>query len=158
LHPIAGASMSETLLVHATAVAIEKDAVLLRGPPGAGKSDLALRLIDGGARLVADDQVVLRRRGDRVWASAPGVIAGLIEIRGVGIVEIERVEAAPLALVVDLLPSGRIERMPEDRLESVLGLDIPLIGLSAFESSAAAKLRFVCRALAAGQLPAIIGR
>ena len=150
--------MNDTLLVHASAVAIEGEAVLLRGPPGAGKSDLALRLIDGGARLVADDQVVLRRLGDRVLARAPAVIAGLIEIRGLGIVRVETIEEAPLALIVDLLPLDQIERMPERRVEPVLGLEIRLIALAAFEASAAAKLRLVRSALATGRLPAIIGR
>lgn len=150
--------MNDTLLVHATAVALEGGAIVLRGPPGAGKSDLALRLIDGGARLVADDQVALRRRGDRVMVGAPDVIAGLIEIRGIGILRVERVAEAPLLLLVDLLPSGRVERMPEGRVEPVLGREIPLIELAPFEISAAAKLRLVCRALAARALPAIIGR
>ncbi len=150
--------MNDTVLVHATAVAIDGEAVLLRGPPGAGKSDLALRLIDRGARLVADDQVVLRRLGDRVLVRAPAVIAGLIEVRGLGIVRVETIEEAPLALIVDLLPSDQIERMPQARVELVLGLEIPFIGLAAFDASAAAKLRLLRRALAAGALPAIIGR
>ena len=70
--------MSDTLLVHATAVAIDGEAILLRGPSGSGKSDLALRLIDGGAQLVADDQTLLRREGERVLASAPPAIARLV--------------------------------------------------------------------------------
>jgi HPr kinase/phosphorylase len=150
--------MNNKVLVHATAVAIDGEAILLRGPPGAGKSDLALRLIDGGARLVADDQVLLRRRSDRVLVSAPSTIAGLIEIRGVGILRLDSVAEAPLTLIVDLLHRDRIERLPEDRVEPVLGIEIRLIELAPFAASAAAKLRLVCRALAAGQLPAIIGR
>ncbi len=149
--------MTDIVLVHATAVAIDGEAVLLRGPPGAGKSDLALRLIDGGARLVADDQALLRRVGDRVLVRAPAVIAGLIEIRGFGILRVETIEEAPLALIVDLLPSGQIERMPEGRVEPVLGREIPVIGLAPFEASAAAKLRLIRRALSAGLVPAIIG-
>jgi HPr kinase/phosphorylase len=150
--------VSGSVLVHATAVAIEGEAVLLRGPPGTGKSDLALRLIDGGARLVADDQALLRRVGDQVLVRAPSVIAGLIEIRGFGVVRVETMDEAPLALIVDLLPSGQIERMPERRVEAVFDLELPLIGLAPFEASAAAKLRLVRRALAARPLPAIIGR
>jgi HPr kinase/phosphorylase len=149
--------VNDPILVHATAVAIEGEAVLLRGPSGAGKSDLALRLIDGGARLVADDQAALRRRGDRIVVRAPSVLSGLIEVRGVGVLRVECVEEAPLALVVDLLPSGRIERMPEGQVETFIGVEIRVIGLAPFEISAAAKLRLVCRALAAGRLPAIIG-
>ena len=77
------------ILVHATAVAIDGRALLLRGPSGAGKSDLALRLIDAGARLIADDQSVLRREGGRLLAAVPAAIAGLIEVRGVGILRVE---------------------------------------------------------------------
>lgn len=149
--------MSAELLVHATAIAIEGEAVLLRGPSGAGKSDLGLRLIDNGARLVADDQTLLRRSGERIVASAPAAIAGLIEIRGVGVVRLDALAQAPLALIVDLLPSGQIERIPEPRVETVLGVAIPLLALFPFDASAAAKLRLVRRALATGGLPAIIG-
>jgi len=150
--------LPDPVLVHATAVAIDGEAVLFRGPPGVGKSDLALRLIDAGGRLVADDQAVLRRAGDQVLVRAPSVIAGLIEIHGFGIVRVETMDEAPLALIVDLLPSGRIERMPERRDEAVLGLAIPLIALAPFEASAVAKLRLIRRALAAEPFPAIIGR
>ena len=122
--------MSETLLQHATAVAIDGEAVLLRGPSGAGKSDLALRLIDRGARLVADDQTLLRRVGDRVIAAAPPTIAGLIEIRGIGIVAVDAADAVPLFLIADLIVLGVVERMPERTCETVLGVPVPLIGLA----------------------------
>ena len=149
--------MSRTLLVHGTAVAIDGEAVLLRGPSGAGKSDLALRLIDRGARLVADDQTLLRRQGERVLAQAPDPIAGLIEVRGVGLVRVDWLAEAKLALIVDLVPLGQIERMPEQRVETILAVAVPLITLVPFEYSAAAKLRLILRALAAGPVPAIIG-
>jgi HPr kinase/phosphorylase len=158
LHPPAGAIVTGALLVHGTAVAIAGQAILLRGPSGAGKSDLGLRLIDGGAELVADDQLLLRRSGERVVLCAPDAIAEMIEVRGIGIVRIGAVAQAPLALIVDLLPSGQIERLPEPRFEMVLGLAVPLIALAPFEASATAKLRLILRALAAGPLPAIIGR
>jgi HPr kinase/phosphorylase len=149
--------VTEGLIQHGTAVAIDGEAVLLRGPSGAGKSDLALRLIDRGARLVADDQTLLRRVGNRVIAAAPPTIAGLIEIRGVGIVTVEASDAAPLFLIADLIPLGEVERMPERSLETILGVPVPLIALAALEASAAAKLRLLRRALAAGSPPAIIG-
>jgi HPr kinase/phosphorylase len=150
--------LSDTVLIHATAVAIASEAILLRGPSGSGKSDLALRLIDGGAQLVADDQTLLRRVGDRVLASAPAAIAGLLEVRGVGIVKMETTDLAPLVLIADLVLSGDVERLPERRVETILGLCVPVIDLAPFEASAAAKLRLLRRALAAGRLPAIIGR
>jgi serine kinase of HPr protein (carbohydrate metabolism regulator) len=146
------------ILVHATAIAIDGRAVLLRGPSGAGKSDIALRLIDAGARLVADDQVELRRAGGRVLVRAPAAIAGLMEVRGVGILQIEPLAEAALAMCVDLVPSAEVERFPEFRSEDVLGLTVPTIALSPFEASAAAKLRFALSAFSAYPMPAIIRR
>lgn len=139
--------MSDAMLVHATAVAINGKAILLRGPPGAGKSDLALRLIDAGANLIADDQAELRKSGNGVYVRAPAAIAGLIEVRGVGILRLPELDEAPLAMCVDLLPPPEIERLPERRFEEVLGVAVPLIAVSAFEASATAKLRFALRAL-----------
>jgi serine kinase of HPr protein (carbohydrate metabolism regulator) len=146
------------ILVHATAIAIDGRAVLLRGPSGAGKSDLALRLIDRGARLVADDQAELRRTGERVMVRAPAAIAGLIEVRGVGILRVEPVAEAALAMCVDLVLSAEVERLPEIRSEDVLGLAVPSIALSPFEASAAAKLRFALGAFSPHSVPAIIRR
>ncbi|HEY1432166.1 MAG TPA: serine/threonine protein kinase [Stellaceae bacterium] len=147
---------TDPILVHATAIAIDGRAVLLRGPSGAGKSDLALRLIDGGAVLVADDQAELRRDRERVLVTAPAAIAGLIEIRGVGVLRVEALPEAALAMCVDLVSSSEIERLPETRCEDVLGLGVPVISLSPFEASAAAKLRFALCAFSAGPVPAII--
>jgi HPr kinase/phosphorylase len=141
--------------VHATCVALRRGrrwcGVLLRGPSGAGKSDLALRLIETGARLVSDDQTELTLHGGTVVASAPDRIAGLIEGRGVGIVKLSRdqiVARAPVVLVVDLVPVERIERLPEPRRESLLGVDRPLLALAAFEASATSKLRLALRQIA----------
>jgi serine kinase of HPr protein (carbohydrate metabolism regulator) len=149
--------MSETLLVHATAVAVDGGAILLRGPSGAGKSDLGLRLIEAGARLVADDQVELRRAGRQILARAPPALAGLVEIRGVGIVRVAAVDAAPLVLIADLIVAGEIERLPKPRVEKLLGIAVPLIALAPFEASAAAKLAFARRALATIPVPAARG-
>jgi serine kinase of HPr protein (carbohydrate metabolism regulator) len=146
--------MPETLLVHATTVAIGARAVLLRGPSGAGKSDLALRLIDAGARLVADDRSELRRDRDAILARAPGTIAGLIEARGIGILRVDSVSDTPLSLIVDLVAPEAVERLPEPRCETILGLSIPLIALAPFEASAPAKLCLALDALAGdGTLP-----
>ena len=151
--------MNGSLLMHATAVAIDGGAVLLRGGSGSGKSDLALRLIDAGGQLVSDDQPLLRRDGDRVVASAPPAIAGLIEVRGIGLVRIDAApEPVPLVLVADLILAGDIERMPEPRVERVLGVAVAAIDLAPFQASAAAKLRLLRRALAGAPLPAIIAR
>jgi serine kinase of HPr protein (carbohydrate metabolism regulator) len=134
--------------VHGTAIALGSEGILLRGPSGAGKSDFALRLIDQGARLVADDQTELRREGDGITMSAPVTIAGQMEVRGLGIIALPSVASAPLRLVVDLMPSAEIERMPLPRDCSFLGCTIPAIALAPFEASAPAKLRLALRSLA----------
>ena len=147
---------TDRVLLHATTIAIEGRAVLLRGASGAGKSDLGLRLIDAGARLVADDQSELLRRGDSLIVRAPATIAGLIEVRGIGIVRLDALAEAPVALLVDLVPAETLERLPAWRKETILGLDLPLIALAPFEASAAAKLRLALRAFTEPGLPAII--
>jgi HPr kinase/phosphorylase len=136
--------------VHGTSVALDGAGVLLRGPPGAGKSDLALRLIDAGAALVADDQTELRRTGTGLRMSSPAAIAGLLEVRGVGILRVPSVPSAILRLVVNLVPSEAIERLPEPGRCLLLDCAIPEIALAAFEASAAAKLRLALGAVAAG--------
>ena len=140
-------------LVHATCVAIDGAdgplGILLRGPPGAGKSDLALRLIDRGARLVADDQCELRCQdgvaGARLVARAPASIAGVLEVRGLGIMEVPSLAEAPVALVVDLVDLEEVERLPKDATEKILGLELPRLALNAFEAAAPAKLHLALR-------------
>lgn len=141
--------MSDSTLIHATTVAIGGAGVLLRGPSGAGKSDLALRLIDAGARLVADDQTELYRDGDIVRTRAPASIAGLIEVRGIGIMRLDPVAAVPLVLVADLVSPEGLERLPERQIEGILGVSVPIVAVAPFEASAAAKLRLAVRACAA---------
>lgn len=128
--------------IHATGVAIGATgfarAVLLVGPPGSGKSDLALRLIDRGATLIADDRVALTADGSRLLAAPPPSIAGLIEVRGVGIVAVRHVSGVPVALVVDLAASP--DRLPEATTRDVFGHAIPVIGLDPYDASAALKV------------------
>jgi HPr kinase/phosphorylase len=133
--------------VHGTSVALGGDGILLRGPSGSGKSDLALRLIDEGGRLVADDQTELRLAGDDVAMTAPAAIFGRMEVRGIGILRVLSVAAAPLRLVVDLVPGAAVERLPEPATCDYLGRLFPLIQLAPFEASAPAKLRLALRAL-----------
>jgi HPr kinase/phosphorylase len=138
-----------TMLAHATCVALRPRGrawrgVLLRGPSGAGKSDLALRLIEAGGRLVADDQTRLSRSGSRLLAAAPAALAGLIEVRGVGILKLTRdrlQSQAPLSMLVDLVSPDHIERLPEPAKEDLLGVSLPVLALAPFEGSAIAKLR-----------------
>lgn len=137
--------------VHATCIALEGIGLLLRGPSGGGKSDLALRLIEGGARLVADDYVDLEVRGGRLVATAPETIAGLIEARGVGVLRIGNLPEVPVALVVDLVPAGAVDRLPEPAHCNDFGLSLPLVRLDPFQASATAKVRLALR-LATGDL------
>lgn len=132
--------------MHATAVAIADRAVLLVGPSGSGKSDLALRLIDRGARLIADDRVMLTRDGGRVLASPPATIAGLIEVRGVGIVATPYVADVPVALVVDL--AAPPSRLPDAAVHDLAGVAVPCLALAAFEVSTAIKVEQALTALA----------
>ena len=128
-----------TEMVHATTVARDGRAVLISGPSGSGKSDLALRLLDCGFTLVSDDQTIVRRDGDRLLASAPTTIAGKLEVRGIGIVEVAYVADVPVALLVEL--SGDIQRLPDDsRLRPIMGLDVPIVGIDAMAASAASKV------------------
>tara|TARA_R110002012_G_scaffold129438_1_gene281892 strand:+ start:286 stop:705 length:420 start_codon:yes stop_codon:yes gene_type:complete len=128
-------------LVYGTTVAIDGRGVLLRGPSGSGKSDLALRLIEGGAMLVSDDQTRLVREGGRLVAGAPDSIAGQLEVRGIGIVPVPNTRRAPLDLVIDLVPPEQVDRFPEAGSCTYLELTIPLLSLAPFEASAPAKVR-----------------
>jgi len=146
-----------TTYVHATCIALQGPGkvwrgVLLRGPSGAGKSDLALRLVEAGARLVADDQTALIQHGKGLVGTPPGTIAGLLEVRGVGIVKLGRTRLlarATIALLVDLVPPDRIERLPDPAHENLLGVDLPVMALAPFEASAPAKLRLALAQIAA---------
>lgn len=135
--------------LHATCIAIGPHGVLLRGGSGSGKSDLALRLIEEGAMLVADDQVTLRVRGGRLEASPPQAIAGLIEVRGFGIVRLPYRAPVTVVLVATLVERAEVPRLPEpDRVE-VAGVVLPHLLLAPFDASAPAKLRLAVQAAAA---------
>jgi serine kinase of HPr protein (carbohydrate metabolism regulator) len=128
---------AETL--HASAVATEGRAVLISGPSGAGKSDLALRLLDRGFTLVSDDRTLVRKDGERLIASAPPNIAGKLEIRGIGIVDMDTIGDVPVALFVEL--TSEIQRLPdENRERPVLGVRVPLISIDAMSASAPSKV------------------
>lgn len=134
--------------LHATTVAIAGRGVMIVGPSGSGKSDLALRLIDRGAVLVSDDYTAFSVIDGALMAAAPPTIAGRIEIRGVGIVELPHLAVAPVAMLVDL--AGEAERLPEPRHERVAGLDIPAIALPAFEASTPIKVEIALSRLVEG--------
>lgn len=134
--------------IHATCVVIKGKGILLRGKPGSGKSDLALRLIDDGAGLVADDYTELSIEDDRLYARVPEAIQGLLEVRGVGIVRIGCVPRVPVEAIFDLLPLAEIERLPEQQKECFEGVDIARYCLHGFDASAPAKVRLALKAQA----------
>jgi len=128
---------AETL--HASTVALDGRAVLITGPSGSGKSDLALRLLDRGFVLVSDDRTIVKRDGDRLLASAPPTIAGKLEVRGLGIVDMAAVDDLPVALIVEL--TSAIQRLPDDSRERpILGVGVPLISVDALTASAPSKV------------------
>lgn len=155
--------------MHATAVARGAVCVLLRGPSGSGKSDLALRLMALGPssglpifaresvgrgddapcfRLVSDDQVLLRRTGDGLEASAPATIAGKMEVRGLGIIDVPAAAPARAVLAVELVNFGAVPRMPDHQSAEILGVVLPLLRLAAFEHSAPIKVALALAAAA----------
>lgn len=134
--------------LHGTCVVIEGMGVLIRGPSGSGKSDLALRLLERGARLVADDQVhvspAVNAAGIKhLIASPPPNLMGLLEVRSLGVVRLPAAQTAAqadLALIVDLCATGQIDRMPDPAWAELAGVTLPKIDLAGFEVSAPAKL------------------
>jgi HPr kinase/phosphorylase len=133
--------------IHASCASRNGAGVLLLGPPGSGKSDLVLRLLDRGFLLVADDRVEIE---DGV-ARAPAALAGLLEVRGLGILRLPYVACARVALVVNV-QSIAPERLPaRDR-----ALDVPAIAVLGIAASAPA---VIARALecALGQTAQLAG-
>lgn len=131
-------------MLHASTVAIQGRAVLIEGRSGSGKSDLALRLIDRGAALVSDDYTLVKHKGDGLAAYAAPNIAGKIEIRGLGIIEMPHVDEQPVHLVVTL--AEQIIRMPaEETHRTIAGRHVPSVTLDAREASAPLKVEFALR-------------
>lgn len=128
---------SETL--HCSTVSIAGRAVMIEGRSGSGKSDLALRLIDRGAKLVSDDYTVARRRGQLLLASPPQTIAGKIEVRGLGVIEMEHLADQAVALMVRLFDD--VDRMPLDPdVRVIAGISVPVMKIAPMESSAPIKV------------------
>jgi serine kinase of HPr protein (carbohydrate metabolism regulator) len=139
-----------TSIAHGTCIALDGRAALLRGPSRSGKSDLALRCITLGltlgkralrADLVADDGVMVERRGRCLLVRPPDAIKGKLEVRGLGIIEVSFVPEAELVLLVPLMPFEEIERLPDPRAaEEVLGVMLPVLPVDAFEAAAPQKV------------------
>ena len=122
----------------ATCVAIGGRAVLIEGPSGSGKSDLALRLIDRGARLVSDDRTLVVRTPAGLVARAPLAFEGRMEVRGIGIAALPHDAEAPVALLVRL--DAEAPRLPERRRRMIAGVEVRVIALDPRPASAPIKV------------------
>lgn len=138
--------------IHATSVAIDGHGVLIMGPSGSGKSDLALRLLDRGARLISDDYTSVSPRDDGLWLSAPANIAERMEIRHLGIIDMRKIGLdlmAPAGVVLARLAvqlEDNPERMPQpDAMMMLAGHKLPLVSLAGLEASAPIKLEWALR-------------
>lgn len=113
---------------------------LIEGPSGSGKSDLALRALDAGWSLVADDRTLLWACEGRLYGRATDTLTGLIEARGVGVLPTLSRTYAEIRLIVRCVPAEAVERLPNDETQALLGVSLPLVRLAALEASAPAKL------------------
>ena len=128
---------------YATAVTYCGSGILIRGPSGSGKSDLALRLIDDGADLIADDQVAIKVVEQKLYLSPPDSISGLIEVRGVGVIKIDYVRDIKLCLIVDLATGDTVQRIPIIKKELIKNIPVPVISINAFEHSVLVKVKII---------------
>jgi HPr kinase/phosphorylase len=133
--------------MHASCVAFADRAILLRGPSGSGKSDLALRLIEAGGQLVADDYVDLEVTNGILMAGPPETIAGRIEARGIGLLALPFQAPVPVRLLVDLVPRNAVERLPEAEYENIEAVAIRRLALYAFDGATVAKLKMFLASL-----------
>ncbi|WP_395628711.1 HPr kinase/phosphorylase [Sphingorhabdus sp.] len=140
-------------MIHGTAISIGGHAVMIMGESGSGKSDLALRLIDRGAILISDDVVFLKTRDNTPILTVAPNIAGKIEVRGVGIFDVDFIASAPLRLVIEFVDAP--DRLPEDIARTNIGdYVVPVSRLNPFEQSSAIKVEYALRAvLDRGALP-----
>ena len=151
----------QDVILHATTVARFSASgwtgVLIRGPSGSGKSDLALRLLATGWRLVADDRTVVWVSGGRLWGRAPRSLAGLIEARFVGVAPAPALELAPIVLAVTLTgPDETLDRIPEPAVTEILDVALPELKLAALQEGAPAKLAAALTMLGRGEHPAYL--
>jgi HPr kinase/phosphorylase len=132
--------------IHASAVTIGGRGVLVRGGSGSGKSSLVLQILTAdpvASALIADDRVALVADGARLMASAPPLLAGLMEIRGQGILRLPYLSPAAIDLVVDIVTAEDCPRMPnaEERQACLAGITLPRIFLPAGSGDGAARVR-----------------
>ncbi len=145
-------------LHHGTCILVAGTGVLLRGPSGIGKSDLAFRMIESDdAMLVADDQIRLRRIDRRLMASPPRQLAGLIEVRGLGILSRPHHQTCRIGLVIDLVEREDVPRLPEPRTVDIMEVTVPNVRLCAFDASTPVKVAALAKGLREERGAAAIG-
>ena len=139
---------SDAELIYGTCVSLGKKGAILTGASGSGKSDLALRFIfatppELDPALIADDQVYVEARNGQLFAYPPKTISGQIEIRGLGIAHIPFRKEAEVKVLIRLTSKEEVPRLPPSPLptQELCGINVPILLLSPFESSAALKLR-----------------
>ena len=138
------------ILAHGTCISIDGAGVLLRGPSGSGKSDLALRLLnrkDLNVLLVADDQVYLDRRGEDLWAAASDELSSMMEVRGVGLVAVDHMAEVRVRLVLDLCSLENVPRLPQVSCCTIDRVTLPLYPCAPLEASAPDKVVLLARSL-----------
>tara|TARA_B100000242_G_C43036616_1_gene483271 strand:+ start:499 stop:930 length:432 start_codon:yes stop_codon:yes gene_type:complete len=132
--------LKNELNIHGTSVTIGDQGVLILGPSGSGKSDLALRLIDRGATLISDDRTICNLVNKEIFMFSPSEISGLIEIRGMGLIRVPYIDNVKLKMIIKLT-NKKMDRFPKKYLfKKILGVSFPLFQISAFDISANAKI------------------
>lgn len=117
---------ADQMILHASSVAVGERAALIIGASGQGKSTLALQLMAFGAVLVSDDQTQIHPREGALWVRAPTAIFGLIEARGVGLLEVTPCETARVHVIIDM-DHTETRRLPELRSRVIAGCEIPCL-------------------------------
>lgn len=135
-------------LLHGTTVEFNGHGLFITGASGAGKSDLAIRLIDRGAVLVSDDYTEVKSTRNTLTATVPKNIKGKIEAYGIGIIDAKNKDQTTINLVINLVDTDKLERMPKDDTVTIEGISLPQIYLCAKHASAVAKLCLYLKSLA----------
>jgi serine kinase of HPr protein (carbohydrate metabolism regulator) len=122
--------------VHASAVLLGETGILIRGPSGSGKSSLVMELLGGDAgtaHLVADDRVILSVLHGRLVADVPATLAGLVEVRGLGLVKLPHIAPVVIRLIVDIVAPENCPRLPDEAeaRAAIGGLSLPRLSLPA---------------------------